>query len=1109
MVLGAAVVAQVPAVQDLTAEPGSVQIQRGLQTALCLRRPTPGPAAAVVVEVQDPHILEADPGGGFLAGETRAFVQLMGRRPGRTRVTVRAADHRTVARVRVVAAAGIPRPVLRAPPEGAAVLGGEQVAVELRGRGPTGRLRVLLDGRTLAETRGRRLTAGLPRSLPPGVHRLEARHACTGSEPVGTVRILSVPASGGGHLVVEAEDLLDAPSPEGLRRVRKARVRRRRDAGGGLECAFTSSRSFLVWRPHIRAAGYYQLRARARGSPYLDFPRLGVGVGGLEGARALGSVVTRRPRLHALGRPLRLDAGVPELHVRFVNDAYDGRGADRNLYLDRLELVRVPEKSADVVPPRLAVAAPPEGARLGGAFTVKAEALDSRGAVRTAVHLGAVCLGRGGNRLAARIPADALPPGPGMLRISARDAAGNATELHRRVVRLPYEGRAPGRASPGVDAVRLPEDTNHRVVRDRRAPGRRAVAMWSGGPAGFPFQVPRKGRYRISIVARGDPFKGWPRARVRIDGGEARELEVRSRRYRNHRLDAGVHLEAGPHVAEVAFINDRYVQGSGDRNLYVAGLQLRQVEGDTHPPWVQLRRAPPEVSGVDLVIAEASDNDRVTRVELLVDGQKTGAADRVAPYGLWLRGDLLAPGTHFLQVRARDAAGHATLSPCRTFTVVPRRPGAPPSACRRAAVLVARLGLGGGRPEVERLLLEGEEAWLSRQLDGPGDPLADLRAAGLLRERGRLPARGVRRHLVQVLGTSRAPVRERLALFFDNHFNTWMGKTGARAELQEWRSFRQRATGSFRELLDVSARGYAMMVYLDNQENRRGRPNENYARELLELHTLGVHGGYDQDDVVALARIFTGWRAALTAGGDRFQFVGRHHDPGTKRALGVLWRFRKGDGPREGERLLDLLAAHPSTARFVCRKLAAHLVADDPPEDLVDHLAGCFLRTGGHVPSVVRALVARGDLFRPGVHGGKVKDPLELLVSAARAGLPALERAGTWLARLDHRPFDCVPPTGYPERGEAWMDSSSLLVRWNLLGRAAARAREVLPQPPGGDSAGDIRRAVELCALDLMARLPPREEVEAAVEALVGGTGPPGPRQILEAVVHLPAFQRH
>lgn len=350
---------------------------------------------------------------------------------------------------------------------------------------------------------------------------------------------------------------------------------------------------------------------------------------------------------------------------------------------------------------------------------------------------------------------------------------------------------------------------------------------------------------------------------------------------------------------------------------------------------------------------------------------------------------------------------------------------------------------------------------------------------------------------------SERQLEEVLVDFWFNHFNVFARKAivGLYVGEYERKAIRPHVLGRFRDLLGVTAKSPAMLVYLDNWQSiapgerlqaMRARTggngaarglNENYARELLELHTLGVDGGYTQDDIVHVARAFTGWTIARPSNrgiagnrsvnrggasnrpgagrgrrtptarisamgqndGEGFRFVPALHDRGAKTVLG---RTLPSDGGQDdGERVLDLLAAHPATAWHLSLKLAQRFVSDTPPPALVDRAAATFTRTGGDLREVVRTIITSPEFFDPSVRAAKVKTPFEYVASALRAADAdvqsgvAIVRA---LADMGMPLYLCQPPTGYDETAEAWVSSAALVSRINFaVALAEGRVRGV------------------------------------------------------------------
>jgi uncharacterized protein (DUF1800 family) len=243
-------------------------------------------------------------------------------------------------------------------------------------------------------------------------------------------------------------------------------------------------------------------------------------------------------------------------------------------------------------------------------------------------------------------------------------------------------------------------------------------------------------------------------------------------------------------------------------------------------------------------------------------------------------------------------------------------------------------------------------------------------------------------------------------------------------------------------------------------KNRPSGLNENYAREIMELHTLGVDGGYAQKDVTELAKVLTGWTIERPQLGGEFRFNERAHEPGNKYVLG----HKVGDrGEKEGEEMLDVLAHHPSTAKFISRKLAMRFVSDNPPQTLVDRMAETFLKKDGDIREVLRTMFHSPEFWAADAYRAKMKTPFEFVASAARASGVDIQNAmplvGT-LNRMGMPLYAMQPPTGYSMKAEAWVNSSALLNRMNFALQLASGKlpgtsldpQRLIPGPPTADS---------------------------------------------------------
>jgi len=292
-------------------------------------------------------------------------------------------------------------------------------------------------------------------------------------------------------------------------------------------------------------------------------------------------------------------------------------------------------------------------------------------------------------------------------------------------------------------------------------------------------------------------------------------------------------------------------------------------------------------------------------------------------------------------------------------------------------------------------------------------------------------------------------LEEVLADFWFNHFNVFLDKGADHYLLTEYErdAIRPRVLGKFRDLLEATAKSPAMLFYLDNwqsvapnapqfrgagNQQRRGL-NENYGRELMELHTLGVDGGYTQKDVTEVARCFTGWTILQPQRGGKFSFNARVHDNGEKTVLGVT--IPAGGGIEDGEKVLDILGRHPSTAHFISRKLAMRFVADDPPASLVDRMAQTFLKTDGDLREVMRTMLTSKEFWSVGAYRSKMKSPLEMVASAVRAVNGDVDYAvalTNQVAQLGEPLYRKSEPTGYSNSGKEWLNSAGLLARMNF-----------------------------------------------------------------------------
>jgi uncharacterized protein (DUF1800 family) len=422
----------------------------------------------------------------------------------------------------------------------------------------------------------------------------------------------------------------------------------------------------------------------------------------------------------------------------------------------------------------------------------------------------------------------------------------------------------------------------------------------------------------------------------------------------------------------------------------------------------------------------------------------------------------------------------------------PSAPAAAPApAGRDPARVLDRLSWGATAADFEQIRARGEAAWVADQLHGDvraplPAPVAEQISAMTISRQGlaelvygleaqrkgaeaiadedarkaaqhdyqlelnRLAREAAVRELLRDLYSPKQ-LQEQMTWFWFNHFNVHQGKHMIRAMVGDYEEhLRAHALGRFGDLLAASARHPAMLAYLDNAQNAVNHINENYARELLELHTLGVDGGYTQRDVQELARVLTGFGeshkdpatseppkvkreyAGQYIRDGLFEFNPNRHDYGDKVVLGHTIRGR---GPGELDEVLDLLSRHPATARNVSRKLARFLVGDTPPPELIEAMSREFLRSDGDIAAVLRVAIA-APAFTASLHQD-FKDPVHYVVSAVRLAYDSKPIVNAnpmvnWLNRLGEAPFNHQTPDGYSLAESAWSGPGQMAVRFEI-----------------------------------------------------------------------------
>lgn len=1117
----------------------------GKQTRLA-----PGSTAVIPFRLDEPANQdqewqpEIDPAGSLeilmpakvLEGETTGFLRVRALAPGRTQLRVGDGTPLAV-RVPKHKPQG-PEPVLVSPMPDAYAWGKIAVGAEWNHDGERPLLLLLPDGSTIAPERTSDPDQGLPRRylftldterLAPG--HVELRPVVGSADgPAGAALRLQVVRAGDEVVQGECEASLEGERPK-ARGGKHPPSRTSETASGGALVSCASSRPEWCLPFEARKPGLYQVMSRARGTlAGGDYPSMALLVDEerdpLTGTRLAGPGWHRLP----VGRPVPLEPGPHTLALRFSNDFHAKDLADRNLELDAYEVLRVADLPSEAArgmvdgkhpdrPLAVSFAAPLHDRRAAGVVNVRARCwwdtkLDDR--------LPAVTLRVNGQPLTtqyATSPVFELWPGNlraggNTLQLEARHPSFGRVVSARQTIHRPGEGDARVVHRFSVRDSRWGDSmAPHLKQDDQGRYDERTAVVFSNSQLIVRIPDRIEGRFDILLDGRGEPFEGPPAVETTLlaedtDPSPAR-TDIKSS-WGHHAL-CSVDLPPGPKRIRISFVNDHYAKDQGDRNLHVRGLLLKsRLEGANETaPVVQVVYPPPDavMHNADVVVAEVADNRGSPRCDLVVDGETRrfdvrphdGLGPVVLP--LLLRG--MAPGPHEIAVEARDDKGNRTRSDV-VRVHVPDQPPEELGTYARAVRLLDRFAFGPEQRELAALLTLGEESWLRSRLRRPYRAGGDLAAvefvAGSYYDEAN-QSHVQQRALNHALLTDN-PVRARFVLWAQNHFSTYIRKTGALPKWEEHEMFSRLGVAPFPRLLAASATSPAMLVYLDQNTSFAGRLNENYAREILELHTLGVDAGYTQEDVTGLAGLLTGWTVSDTfprRGSPRvmaktYRFDPALNEPGAVTVYGMAFPAAEAAGARDRIQVaMEMLAGHPDTASYVCGKLAEHYLGASAPDRLTRELENTFLGTSGDLTAVLMTLARHPDFQDPRLPS-KFTTPLDYSVRLARiARYGNSWRIREYLSGAGMGLFERVTPDGYPEEPSAYADTNGLLQRWRLARDLEGSLANTLPPATrarldqGDDEAA--QEVIDLASLQITGRLLEPASNRAALDVLAATTG--------------------
>jgi hypothetical protein len=903
----------------------------------------------------------------------------------------------------------------------------------------------------------------------------------------------------------------------------------------------------------VPTPGYYQMIVTARG----EFgggalPTVAVHVNeernAFSAARLAGTGWQRVP----VGAPFRLPAGAQIIAVSFANHFSFGKGDERRLFLDRYELARVGgERAGAGGGGGERMMASMMGAEPAMAQTAQADAaMEAPGGARNPqgrddIDPEVVSPDISGPGEALRVAFDRVLDGrpvDGLVTLHARcwwphPERGGAVPRTELLVNGAARGAqqggdlffrlAPGALYPGANTLALRatlpggvtvEGPPQRIFMDAAQPGParrflRFTALDAGWGASLAarLEAPQHDRFDRDAVftAPGEAALALP---AELEGNYALVLEGNGKGLRAViRTDRGDQAPGPGGAVKLARGAKQLVLVRGDEakaeKYALHAVRLDEAAPSTPAAVPQVAVLYPASGGLlgpaDAVVVRPFSASGIDWVDCSIDGQPLGL--RLKPedglgrivFPLVTRD--LAPGTHHLQVFIHAANGQTGVAREVDFeTEAPEEGNAAAGPYARAIRLLDRFAYGPDPDALAAILVDGEEVWLKGRLGEPADSPAEEavgQRVGVVfpMEGGGAPVRA----LQQLLLTAN-PVRARFVLWAENHFSTWVEKVRNTPKWREHERFWDLGAAPFGDLLLTSATSPAMLVYLDQFHSYAGKLNENYAREIMELHTLGVHGGYTQADVTTLAGLLNGWTLSDEADLDAapepepfrvFRFDPLLNDGKERRVLGM--EFPPAAPAERFDRVLaalELLAAHPSTADFVCRKVAEQYVGVPAPQPLVDRLAGVYLSTGGDMRAILLAL-ADSPEFLASDATPRMMTPLDYGLRLAR--LAAYEnpyRIVDFLKQSGAGLFDRATPDGYPENDGEYASSNALLQRWRLARDLGTRFNRLMPadwQRPDYDWSDAHRRAaIDYTALRVTGRLLSPASAAAADEVM-------------------------
>ncbi|PCJ60307.1 MAG: hypothetical protein COA79_09045 [Planctomycetota bacterium] len=832
------------------------------------------------------------------------------------------------------------------------------------------------------------------------------------------------------------------------------------DASGGKFIVNYATDPVSVHGIDISENGFYQFIVRARGDRAGGaYPTVGIYIDGETEPSDMGRTIASSFHRVILGNPIYLKKGSHQIALRFMNDFWVKEGIDRNLYLDNFEIIKVNDKGMNkslhlkiafqnnfhnnVIRSDMRI---PSRANWDKkhhkippivSLEVNGVVVSAMQASESVFHLERDQLKMGKNSIKLYA---SFENANGIVSSTTQDVFCFDVEPKNKTEKLFYEFRVHDK---GWKNTLL----KHLINKDRYSEEIKFTEN-----AEFELELPEdiEGEFEVMINSRGgnhkEAFTGLLSVKGNLTLKKPAAEKLLTGWWRHLPLGKG-DLKKGKKSVKIKLSNEK--NKASLKPLFIKGVILKRLRKspDRSPPSVTIIYPPKGMilSGNNIVVVRVSEDRKFTEANLFINGknyhQRKFQQNGFGLISFVLPQNALPKGKCDLMIRVNDSAGN--IGESRRVVYENKDKSEAMNLYERAVHLSKRLGYGAGLQDVSDIIVKGEDAWLEEQLslnENDEGVLTSLQLSDAYynnRFDYNVPALKSIVHLTKTQG----PLRARFVMWAENHFSTWINKVQPQIKIREHQAFLKQGIGSFKNLLLTSAFSPAMINYLDQQTSYAGRLNENYARELLELHTLSVNGGYLQEDVTKLAGLLNGWlsatEAGLSGGSIRnesfFYFVPSLNDGEERSILGLNFKVTSVDQKFDHIlMMLEMLAAHPATAKFIVKKFVAHYTGESAAKNnkLRSHLENSFLESGGDMKLLLREIIKSKSFWEK---TEKVYTPLDYSVALGRNR----EAPNFWAIHSCARKsgvglYDRATPDGYPEGNKHYADSNSLLQRWRF-----------------------------------------------------------------------------